>query len=95
MIGAGGLSHWLNVPGMGTVNRDFDRRVIDALASGRGEELASLSIGEIVDQGGNGGAEILTWMMAAATCPGATGEEIYYESMPEWFTGMGGVALRV
>src|SRR5690606_15495915 len=36
VIGAGGLSHWLNVPGMGTVNRDFDRRVIDALASGRG-----------------------------------------------------------
>ena len=25
---------------------------------------------------------ILTWMMTAATCPGAPGDEIYYEAMP-------------
>jgi 2'-aminobiphenyl-2,3-diol 1,2-dioxygenase large subunit len=95
VLGAGGLSHWLNVPGMGTVNTAFDREVLDKFLAGRSNELAALSVADIVKQGGNGGIEILTWMMAAATCPGAPGEEIYYEAMPEWFTGMGGIALRL
>lgn len=95
ILGAGGLSHWLNVPGMGTVNTAFDRSVLDKFMAGRSDELAALTVADIVQQGGNGGIEILTWMMAAATCPGAPGEEIYYEAMPEWFTGMGGIALRL
>lgn len=95
VLGTGGLSHWLNVPGMGTVNTAFDRKVLDLFAAGRSGELGALSVAEIVEQGGNGGIEIVTWMMAAATCPGAPSEEIYYEAMPEWFTGMGGIALRL
>ena len=80
---------------MGEVNTAFDREVLDKFTAGRSGELAALSVADIVKQGGNGGIEILTWMMTAATCPGAPGEEIYYEAMPEWFTGMGGIALRL
>ena len=32
VLGTGGLSHWLNVPGMGTVNTAFDRKVLDLFA---------------------------------------------------------------
>src|SRR5690606_7853889 len=95
VLAAGGLSHWLNVPGMGTVNTAFDREVLDKFMAGRSNELAALSVADIVERGGNGGIEILTWMMAAASCPGAPAEEIYYDAMPEWFTGMGGIALRL
>jgi len=28
------------------------------------------------------------WIFAAATVPQARGEEIFYEPMPEWITGM-------
>jgi hypothetical protein len=37
--------------------------------------------------------EIVTWLMAAATLPGRTGEQIYYEPIPQWLTGVGGIAL--
>jgi hypothetical protein len=33
------------------------------------------------------------WIFAAATVPQSRGEEIFYEPMPEWITGLGGIAL--
>jgi 2'-aminobiphenyl-2,3-diol 1,2-dioxygenase large subunit len=93
VVGTGGLSHWLNIPGHGQVNTAFDQNIINLITSGRAEELASLSVDEILQAGGNGGMEILNWIMAAATLPGKKGHQIYYEAMPQWFTGMGGVAL--
>ena len=33
------------------------------------------------------------WLMAAATLPGRKGHEIYYEPVPQWSTGMGGIAI--
>ena len=93
VMGTGGLSHWVNIPGMGRVNEAFDRMVIDKIVAGRAEELTSLSPSEIVEQSGNGGMEIVNWIMAAATLPGRTGERIYYEPIPQWLTGVGGIAL--
>jgi len=42
---------------------------------------------------GRSGLEVMHWIFAAATVPQARGEEIFYEPMPEWITGMGGIAL--
>lgn len=93
IVATGGLSHWLNIPRHGEVSEQFDRDVMNAITSGRAAELALRSTAEIVEKGGNGGLEIVNWLIAAATVPGRAGEIIYYEPIPEWFTGMGGVVL--
>ena len=93
VVGTGGLSHWLGVPEMGRVNEAFDRRVIDTLIAGRGEALTNWAAADVRAEGGNGGLEIVNWVMMAATLPGCTGEQVYYEALPEWVTGMGGIEL--
>jgi 2'-aminobiphenyl-2,3-diol 1,2-dioxygenase large subunit len=93
VIGTGGLSHWINIPGHGEVNAEFDRQVMDTLESGAPERLAALTVEAILSAGGNGGLEIVNWMMAAAMLPGVGAEAIYYEPMPQWMTGMGGMAI--
>jgi len=95
IMGTGGLSHWLCVPQMGFVNEEFDRWFLDRLCGGAEQALTDLTNGEILEKSGNGGMEILNWIMMAAASGECTGELIYYEAIPEWFTGMGGVAMKV
>jgi aromatic ring-opening dioxygenase catalytic subunit (LigB family) len=94
VIAAGGLSHWLCVPEEGRVNEEFDRDFIAKLTGGRGRELAQMTSAEILEQAGNGGLEVTSWILMAGALPGAKGEQIFYEPLPQWITGMGGVALR-
>jgi aromatic ring-opening dioxygenase catalytic subunit (LigB family) len=93
VIGTGGLSHWLAVPRSGEVAVEFDRMCMREIAAGRAEALARISAAEVVDKSGNGGIELVCWLAAVATLPGKTGDEIYYEPMPEWLTGMAGIAM--
>ena len=93
VVGTGGLSHWLFQPQMGQVAESFDRMCLKEIAAGRAEALAKMSAAEIVEKAGNGGIELVAWLAAAATMPGKGGTELYYEPMPEWLTGMGGIAI--
>jgi len=95
ILGTGGLSHWLGVPEMGRVNPDFDQEVLGTLIQGNGHRLAGWSSAQIAENGGNGGLEIINWAVMAGACPGAKGEQIYYEALPEWVTGLGGIELFV
>lgn len=95
VLASGGLSHWLNIPGMGTVAEDFDRDFLGRVADGKYGDFATLSTADILQQAGNGGLEIMNWMMMAAMVPGCTGEPIYYEPMPAWQTGLGGLSMHV
>ena len=95
LLGAGGLSHWICMDREGEVNTAWDHRIMDAIISGRGGELAKLSSGEILEHGGNGGLEVINWICMAGAVPGTRGERIYYEPVPEWLTGMGGIAMHV
>jgi 2'-aminobiphenyl-2,3-diol 1,2-dioxygenase large subunit len=95
IIGSGGLSHWLNIPGMGNVSEVFDEEIIDTVISGRGESISKMTVNEILDKGGNGGLEIMNWMMMTAMVPHNKGSKVYYEPMPEWMTGIGGVSMSV
>jgi hypothetical protein len=54
-----------------------------------------MSVEEIEAVAGNGGVEIMNWMMAAAAVPAARASTVYYEAMPSWMTGMGGAVLRL
>ena len=101
VLGSGGLSHWLCVPGEGKVNSAWDRRIMAQIIAGRAAELAALSYDDILAEGGNGGLEIAAWLcMAGAAADAvadtaAVGDAVYYEAMPEWWTGMGGITMRV
>ena len=93
IVGAGGLSHWLRMPGQGRVAVDFDNEVIDALVAGQSARIAALSGPEIIAASGNGGLEVINWLFAAGAMEGGSGRKIFYEPVAEWVTGMGGVEL--
>lgn len=95
VIGTGGLSHWLGVPEMGRINPEFDRAWIDLAASGRTEQLLSISSQDIRREAGNGGQELLNWVTMLGAANGATGEVLVYEPVEEWITGIGLLAMRV
>ncbi|MGH7822503.1 MAG: AmmeMemoRadiSam system protein B, partial [Candidatus Binatia bacterium] len=95
VVATGGLSHWLNLPQMGTVAEDFDRHVLETIGSGNPGRLAELSAEELAERAGNGGLEILNWMMMAVAAGEPKGDTIFYEPIPQWFTGMAGMAMRV
>jgi hypothetical protein len=92
-VGTGGLSHWLCDVQEGRVNDEFDREVIEKMVSGKAAELAELHQDVILEKAGNGGLEVINWIFMAACLSGGKGELIYYEPMPEWITGMAGLAI--
>jgi 2'-aminobiphenyl-2,3-diol 1,2-dioxygenase, large subunit len=93
LIGAGGLSHWVGYENP-TVNEEFDRRFLTAMTSGDLEEWRARPAADIRREAGNGGLEIMSWLAMAAVVPEARAEVIYYEAMPSWMTGMGGVVMK-
>jgi aromatic ring-opening dioxygenase catalytic subunit (LigB family) len=95
LIGSGGLSHWLRVANMGHVAQDFDEEIIALMTSGHASRIAGLGTAEIMRRGGNGGLEVLNWMMTAVAAGEPKGSRTYYEPIPPWQTGMGGVWLTV
>lgn len=93
ILAGGGLSHWLGVPEEGRVNAEWDEGFIADLIEGRGADLARLSNSDILREAGNGGLEVNAWIALAGAMPGCRGERLFYEAVPEWASGMGGVAL--
>jgi len=88
LIGAGGLSHWVGMPGMGRIDADFDRWFLDRLAAGRVEEVLALSDAEL-ERAGNGAHEIRSWLTVAGAVPGKPARVLAYEPVAPWVTGMG------
>lgn len=93
IVGHGGLSHWLSVEGMGRINVDFDRYVMERITSGNAADFAALTAAAIAREAGNGGLEMVSWLFMAGALPGADGEILYYEPILPWISGMGGLAL--
>lgn len=73
VIGSGGLSHQLEGRRAGHINREFDQRFMDSLAS-EPEWVAGQSINELVRQAGTQGIELLNWLVARGTMTGAVAE---------------------
>jgi aromatic ring-opening dioxygenase catalytic subunit (LigB family) len=95
IIAGGGLSHWLRVPGQGRVAEAFDRHVLDMIVHGHAAELARISVGELEEQAGNGGLELMTWLCMAGAMPGrAKGEIAFFEPLSQWGTTMAGLSLH-
>jgi aromatic ring-opening dioxygenase catalytic subunit (LigB family) len=93
VIGLGGLSHWLRMPGEGKIAEAFDRDFMEKMVNGRAEELAQIRTEQLLEASGNGGLELTAWLFMAGALAGARGECLFYEPIPQWITGMGGLAL--
>lgn len=93
VVGGGGLSHWLCLPEQGRVAVSFDEDFIARMIDGRADELANYENQDILEASGNGGLELTAWLFMAGALPGARGEKLFYEPIPEWISGMGAVAL--
>jgi protocatechuate 4,5-dioxygenase beta chain len=94
VIGSGGISHHVGDERMGEVNPDFDKLVLDAVASGDHEALIALDDDRILREGGNGAMEIRTFVCAMGALASSGGRITAYEPIPEWITGMGFAELK-
>ncbi len=95
VIGSGGISHWVGLPQMGKVNREFDEMVLDHVAHGRADALIAIPDSEQVAMAGNGSLEIRNFLFAMGVTGARSGTVIGYEPAPEWVTGLGFAELHV
>lgn len=94
IVAAGGLSHWVGYENA-SINEAFDKRFLQAMERGDLAAWRTRDAADIRREAGNGGLEIMSWMAMAAAVPGARAETLYYEPMPSWMTGMGGVVMKM
>lgn len=90
LMASGGMSHFPGTDRYGTPDYDFDRRLLEALAQGRGRETVGLT-GEELDKTGN--VELRTWITLLGAVGEAHAEVICYE--PSWHHGNAIVAWPV
>ena len=64
VMGTGGLSHQLQGPRFGFVNRDWDNEFLDRLEADP-EPLATLSHRDYMERGGTEGIEMINWLADA------------------------------
>lgn len=90
LMASGGMSHFPGTDRYGSPDYDFDRRLLQALAEGRGLETATLT-GEELDKAGN--VELRTWITLLGAVGQARAEVFCYE--PSWHHGNAVVAWPV
>lgn len=76
-----------------TIFPDFDEAFLHDLARGQLRRYTSMTTSELEAVAGNGGQELRTWLVMAATLGFAPGTPLAYAPMPEWLTGMGVAVL--
>lgn len=73
LLGTGGLSHQLDGPRAGFINKAFDAMCMDKLV-GDPEALTGYSIDDLVEQAGTQGVEVINWLIARAALGGSVSE---------------------
>jgi protocatechuate 4,5-dioxygenase beta chain len=66
--GTGGMSHQLQGPRAGLINREWDNRFLDRLIA-EPEELAKVPHIEYVEEAGSEGIELVMWLIARGAMP--------------------------
>jgi 2,3-dihydroxyphenylpropionate 1,2-dioxygenase len=82
LMASGGMSHFPGTDRYGSPDFDWDRRVLERLAEGRGRELAALTSEEL-DKAGN--VELRTWITVVGAVGDAKAQVYCYE--PSWHHG--------
>lgn len=73
VVGTGGLSHQLDGPRAGFINKEFDQFCMNELAHNP-DSLTRYSIPELVEQAGAQGVELLNWVAMRGALTGAVSE---------------------
>ena len=94
LIATGGMSHDPGELNHGAIDNDFDRRFLDAMATGDTAALTSLTPANFFAAGA-GAFELLSWIALRGAIGSALGREILYESVIPWATGVGMMAFDV
>jgi aromatic ring-opening dioxygenase catalytic subunit (LigB family) len=82
LMASGGMSHFPGTDRYASPDFDWDRRLLEQLAQGRGRDLAALT-GEELDKAGN--VELRTWITVIGAIGDAKAEVYCYE--PSWHHG--------
>jgi len=82
LLASGGLSHFPGSDRYGSPDYEWDRRMLERLAAGRGDDTAALT-GEELDKAGN--VEFRTWITLLGAVGTAKASVICYE--PSWHHG--------
>ncbi len=82
LMASGGMSHYPGTDRYASPEVDWDRRVLDQLAQGRGPELAAVTGAEL-DKAGN--IELRTWITVLGAVGDARADVYCYE--PSWHHG--------
>ena len=92
LIATGGLSHDPGERNHGTIDSEFDRAFLDAMAEGNTERLAGYRSADFAAAGA-GAFELLSWVALAGALGGRKGEVVAYEAVKPWATGIGMMAF--
>ena len=87
-MGTGGLSHSIGETTMGWIDEPFDHACIDLFRNAPDEKIAS-ELDRMLNETGNGGAELRSWAIAHAAAGGNGFDLIDYIPMPETLIGCG------
>jgi len=90
LVASGGMSHYPGTDRYASPDYAWDRRLLERLAAGRGQEMADLTGAEL-DRSGN--VELRTWITLLGAVGAAPAEVICYE--PSWHHGNAVVAWPV
>jgi len=73
VVGTGGLSHQLDGPRAGFINKEFDRYCMDTLVHDP-EKIAGFSVPDFIENAGAQGIEFLNWMAMRGALTGKVSE---------------------
>jgi aromatic ring-opening dioxygenase catalytic subunit (LigB family) len=82
LMASGGMSHFPGTDRYGSPEFEWDRRLLDVMRAGRGDEVARLT-GEELDKAGN--VELRTWITLLGAVGAAHADVYCYE--PSWHHG--------
>lgn len=88
IVGTGGLSHWVGMPQTGRINESFDQNFLATFEAGDLDEITRLNSDEVIEQAGNGAAEIRNWLVAFAAAGSDKATRLAYEPVAAWKTGI-------
>ncbi|HEY0568542.1 MAG TPA: hypothetical protein VGD13_10540 [Xanthobacteraceae bacterium] len=93
LIATGGLSHDPGERKHGTIDSDFDRQFLTAMAEGDASRLGGYTRSDLAAAGA-GAFELLSWIALAGALGGCKGEVVAYEAVKPWATGVGLMSFR-
>jgi protocatechuate 4,5-dioxygenase beta chain len=93
IFGTGGMSHQLQGPRAGLINREFDTRFLDLLTADP-ERLVKLPHVEYVREAGSEGIELVMWLIMRGALAADTREVYRFYHVPASNTAVGHIILE-